>query len=218
MKNLQIAKLLISPSFTSFLAVSTIAVLVQILVGWQLGQKTGIIYEYLLGSQSSAREIEVAKTTFDALNNTVLGNPELNKALFFIFWAFVGLVIYLIVSGISSSIGAMLNTVNEYHSQNIRKGLLAHRITTRIILRLMIFLLLIMFTYVFLSVFLPVSLLSTKIGFVNLATFNGLMYIFLSFFIIVASLHVLVILLRLFMLRLRLYAGDEDILLAKYDS
>jgi len=44
---------------------------------------SGLIYNFLFGSGSSIELIQTSRGTFSAFNNTVFGNPTLNKVLYF---------------------------------------------------------------------------------------------------------------------------------------
>ncbi len=199
---------LVEPSFASF---SCSLLLSVTIIGSAIisnALQSGLIYTLLFGPTSSATQIETAQNTLKAFSETVLGNPTLNKLLFFGFWLLVGLIVYGIVFSIGSTTGGVFAFMQQLHLVKTRKKILKEEFGLRVMLHLIGLILLIFYTVFFIKTLLPFSVLCARItsglGW-NLASIGyfsaGLITLFLS-------LHLYTVLLRFALLRTRLYGSD----------
>jgi len=167
------------------------------------------LYGYLFGSDGSIALIQSANSSLSAITNTVFGNPTLNKVLFFGFWMVVGLCIYVILSTFIKGYEDISDLVHEWGYVHVLRERLAENLLTRIAARLVIVLVGAFFIFFFLRLLLPLSRLCTIVAGGQITSVNGILYALLAFSLLWLSLHIQVILLRLFFLRVRLW-GTAD--------
>jgi hypothetical protein len=185
--------------------VLTIIILVAATVAY--GMKNGLIYELLLGPGSSVQTIESVYPPISAFYQTVFGDPVLNRMLFFIFWVLVGLVALVMVTGIGRGIGQVNRQLHELQYANLRKTQLEESLMQRALLRTIAALFWFGYGVLFLKFFLPFSILAARIGFTEIRSLTGILYLTLGFVILSASLHLHIVFLRLFLLRPRVFGG-----------
>jgi hypothetical protein len=212
MKKLQFAGVLLQPSAASFITILVSALVIIGVSTWTYTLKNGLLYDFLFGSSSSSELIQSSRSTFTAVNQTVLGNPLLNKVMFFVFWMLVGLVVYTIISGFGASINAADQTVHEMQYHNVRRQQFNEQLSTRIIMRSIASLSGFVYLVFFVKLLLPFSVLCSRIGVSDLDTIGGWFYLLGGFLVLALSLHLWIVLGRFFMLRPRLFGGWDDIL------
>ena len=212
MNQSRFTRLLIKPSTASLLTALVLALLVLFVSGFSYASKNNLLYDYLFGSGSSVTLIESSRSTIAVFNETVFGNPTLNKILFFIFWMAVGLIVYVFLSGVGSGISTAEQTLEQtrfVHAQKLRMG---SELGLRVVLRLIALSLLTVFLFLFLKILLPFSLLCARIAAGELGDLMNWLYALLGFIVLVASFHLITILIRFLLLKPRIFGGYEDIL------
>jgi len=127
MKNSKFARLVLTPSTFSFFATVGSSLLILVVAGVSYASNTGLVYDYLFGNNSSSKLIEDSQSTLSLFSTTVFGNPALNKVLFLAFWMVVGLIVYLLISGIGAGASEAEEVIEQskyVHAQSsqIHKG------------------------------------------------------------------------------------------------
>jgi hypothetical protein len=207
MKRLRFTGLLLEPSVSGLIGTIIAALLVLFVTSLAYSIKSGFIYDLLLGPDSSADLIQTSRDTITALTNTVFGNPVLNKVLFFMFWMVIGLVVYLIVSGLGSGINEADKALHELQYANMRRLQLQESFMLRAMLRAITAMVWFAYSILFIKFFLPFSVLSTRVGLNQLNSVTGWGLLLAAFVTLTTSLHLHIVLLRLFCLRPRVFGG-----------
>jgi hypothetical protein len=198
----------LEPTLFSGLATALVACLVMFV---QYFSKFGSysLYGYVFGTDSSIALIQSADSSIKAVTDTVFGNTDLNKVLFFGFWMLVGLCIYVILSSFIKGYEEISDFIHEWGYVHALRKRLAENVLTRIAARAVIAIIGFFFILLFLRFLLPLARLCTIVAGGQLTSLNGILYALLAFSILWLSLHVQVVLLRLFFLRVRLW-GTAD--------
>jgi len=212
MKNLRFARLILQPSFGGLIGIFGLASIIMVGSGFSYASRNGLLYEYLFGSNSSSTFIETSRSTISLFNETVFGNPTLNKILFFVFWMLIGLVVYLILSGIGAGAGEAEQAIEESKFVNAQKGQIQSDLRFKIILRLIALGLIVLFLVLFTKILLPFGILTSRIVAGDLTVASNWFYGLLGFIVLCGSLYIALVLLRFFLLRARVFGGSEDIL------
>lgn len=207
----QRAKLLIllSPSLASALVGGLLSLSLMLVIGlsYQAGQ--GTIYNYLFGKDSSAELIASSQSTLEALNNTILGNSLLNKILYFVFWMTIGLIVYIILYAVMRGTGEAAEDLKETTYANIKRSKLMEDFARKSIVRLAAISGFIVFNIVFLKFLLPFSSLAAQNASEKPFGPGNLVYGLMGFAVLVISFHVEVVLMRLILLRVRIFNQQE---------
>jgi hypothetical protein len=211
MYRLRFTGFLLQPSVSSL--VGAILLTLLILVGSSIAYsaQNGFIYELLLGPGSSTALIETSKGVITTFNETVFGNTLLNKVLFFGFWMCVGLVVYMVVTGVGSGISEADKTVQALQYSNLRRSQLQSSLVLRTLLRIIFVVVWVFYGLVFIKIFMPYSILSTRVGLNELSQPSGWFYILSAIVVLMVSLHLHTVLARLVCLRPRVFGGWDVI-------
>jgi|GEM_PF-977005 len=208
-KQLRFIWAVIQPSLFS----STITVLIcgAILLTAMLsyGTRSGMIYDFLFGPNSSSALIQTSKLSLDNITTKVFGNPLLNKAIFYMFWMFVGLVVYTILSSIIGGVNTVTADVEQSLNVNDTQGENRKTMKFRLTIRLLILTGWALYSVFYIKILLPYGVLASRIGVGDFPAIKGLLYISAGLAVLFISLHLNVILLRLFLLKLRVFSGEE---------
>ncbi len=209
MRHLRYAKHLLTPSLGSLTIVIIAATLILGVANWAYGARSGIIYNYMLGPNSAPDLIESSKSTIAAIDETVFGNPLLNKALFFAFWLLIGIIVYILVTGIGRYFGGLVEYWQQQSYVHSNKEDIKRQFIVRALLRTVALLSLFFYSVFFFNVFLPFSILASRIGFSSLDELGGWVYGGIALLELLLCMHFFVILLRFAALRPRLFGSLE---------
>lgn len=211
MKNLRFARLILQPSLGGILGIIGFSLLLMAVSGFTYVTRNGLFYEYLFGSGSSTTLIETSRSTISLFNETVFGNPFLNKVLFFVFWMVIGLVVYVILSGVGLGASEAGKAVEESHFVHADKQRITSELRSKIILRLIAFGLIVIYLVLFLKILLPFGVLCARILAGNVGQLSSWLYGILGFTVLCGSFYIGMVLIRFFMLRPRIFGGLEDL-------
>lgn len=209
MHRLKLIALMIEPSTFSGIAVFLLASLIIIAANFSYLLRSGLFYDALYGKGSPVDLIQTSRTSFGAINQTVLGNPTLNKVLFFAFWMMIGLFVYATITTFGQSV---VETEEELHSiayVHARKQLIKRNIVLHVAVRLGCLVITLLYTWLFWRLLMPFCILSSRVGLSSLSNVFGWIYLALGITVMVMSLHAFVIMGRLVALRPRIF-GEWD--------
>ncbi|MES2970932.1 MAG: hypothetical protein V4702_01255 [Patescibacteria group bacterium] len=198
---------LIEPSYASFCCAVLLAIAIMGGAIISNSLPNGRLYNLLFGPTSSATQIETAQNTVRAITTTVLGNPTLNKTLFFGFWLLVGLVVYTFVQGFSYYTGGIFAFWEKIHHFPSRKKVLGEQFVLRILLQVIGLLMLLLFSLFFIKILLPFSILCARISAGLWVSWGSFGYFIAGLITMMLSLHLYTILVRFAFLRSRLYGS-----------
>ncbi|HSX53025.1 MAG TPA: hypothetical protein VLF90_01490 [Patescibacteria group bacterium] len=193
------------PSMLSGIIVMVLTPLILLGGTWSQGLGKGLLYDFLFGSNSSAELIQTSKGSFAAFGNTVFGNPLLNKVLFFVFWMLVGLIVYVLLHGFLRGVSTAAEEVEESQYVNADKAHNIKHLEVRAAVRLVVLAAWILYSVVFIKILLPFSVLVVRLSISGQSQGIGWLYALSGVITLILSLHLHVIWLRLFTLRVRVF-------------
>jgi hypothetical protein len=211
MNQSRLARLLIQPTTSGLLTAFGLSLAIMVISGFAYTTRNGLFYDYLFGSGSSVTLIETSRSTIAVFNETVFGNTILNKVLFFVFWMVIGLIVYVILSGIGSGVSTAERSIEEarfVHAQKLKMG---SELGLKVVLHLIGAGLLIMYGFLFFKVLLPFSVLCARIVAGDLKQPINWFYALLGLLVLTATFYLGTILVRFLFLRPRIFGGWEDI-------
>jgi hypothetical protein len=213
MRSLKLPILFCQPSFGSGLAVIFTSVALLVLSNYSYLLRSDLINGTFSPDSSSVDVILATQGTMDTLRHTILGNPTLNKILFFAFWMMIGLFAYVTLAAIWGSVAEANNEAEASHFIHARKKLVQEHMIVAIAMRVGGILALILFGVLFASLLFPFSILAARVGLSSLNTLMGWGYVLLAFAVLALSLHCFVIIGRIIMGRPRMFGGWDSVLL-----
>lgn len=194
----------VEPTFLSGCLVAFGAVLVLLAANASFLIKSGLLYDTLIGQDSSYQYIQSSYSSSETFSSITLGEPIVDKIFYFGFWFFVGLLIYATFSSFSLVVGEASRDVAELHYVNARKEFIAKRVFLRLVMRTSAIVGLLMFSWVMVRLLLPFCVLAVRVAFSEWGL-AGWLWCIMSFLVMVLSLHLYVILLRLLVMRPRVF-------------
>jgi hypothetical protein len=214
MKRLQFTAIILKPSVSSALWTVIFSILILLTAAWSDSTSTGLIYEFLLGPNSSAQLIESSNSTLEALQEAAFGNNVINNVMLFAFWMVIGIGVYLMLMGLTSSYSTADRIIHELHYINHRKQMSEKDFTTRALIRIFVGFIWLIYVVFFFKIIVPFMALCVIVG-TNVLPNEaiGLWYLIIGFAISVISLHLHIVMLRLFLLRPRVINGWDDLLI-----
>lgn len=212
MKNSKIARLILTPSTFSLFATVGCSLFILLAAGFSYASNTGLFYDYLFGSDSSTKLIEESQSTLALFNDTVFGNPLLNKILFLIFWMVVGLVVYLLITGIGAGANSAEEIIEQSKYVHAQTGQIHKEAEIKLAIRLVAIGLLVIFGAVFIKVLLPFSILCARIVASNIHDPLGWLYAVLGFIVLGCSFYLMTVGIRVVALKPRVFGGSEDLI------
>ena len=156
------------------------------------------------GELSSNRFIAWYQVTYDKI---VLSN-SLGAVSLFMFWSVVGLVSYLTVIGLISAFKEANDLKNQSDYVHIDRRKLYREELLRLVLRIIALLMLFVSLQFFMKSVLPWGRELARVGATEQLWFSQALYVASSLVVVAVGVHVLVVLVRLAMLRVRIF-GDQ---------
>jgi hypothetical protein len=212
MNQSRFTRLLIQPSAGGLIGIMGLALIVMLVSGFSYTTRNNLFYEYLFGAGSSVTLIETSRSTVAVFNEIILGNPILNKILFFVFWMVIGLVVYVILSGVGAGVSSAEQAVEEarfVHAQKLRLG---SELGLKVVLHLIGLGLLVIYSIFLFKILLPFGILCARIVSGDLRQPVNWLYAILGLIVLCGTFYLGMILVRFLLLKPRIFGGQEDIL------
>lgn len=197
---------LLAPTFASILFCGSLIILISAGITIQYGK--GGLYALAFGADSPPDFINSAQATYSTYYNNIFGNSVLNSILFFVFWMLIGLVVYVFIILVGKGAKDADEVVHEINYVHIKKDKLIEQLEVRAGVRAAIFIMTGVYTVAFLKTLFPFSLASLQIAAGSLPKLSGVGYGLQGVLALSLSLHIYVVLIRLFLLRLRAFESS----------
>lgn len=147
---------------------------------------------------------------YGQINDTFADSNLVRNIPVMAFWMFVGMLVYFLVTGISGALGNAKGIEDELHYVHIKRKVLLREVYQKTAIRFCTFLFWLLYIQLFFRIIVPYVLAAAHIGGGNIVSLRAIPYMILSFVIMTVALHVHVILLRLVMLRPRVFSQETS--------
>jgi hypothetical protein len=211
MNKIQTIGKMIEPTISSVLAVLTGA---GVVIGSSLvtaNSQNGLLYELVLGGDEFAKQQGSIYEANYLLDTSVFGNAGLNELLYLVFWMVLGIVAYLTVSFIGSSISNTTEGVERLNYVHANRDKILKERLHRIIAHVFVAIGWVIYAVVFTQFIIPFSTMSSLVGVTSLPELGGFGWITLSIVVFSIFAHIHVIFARLLLLRFRIWGGENYI-------
>lgn len=200
---------LIKPS-TASIATSLILTVILVAAGlWYTDLHTGVLFNALtFGSSVSPANISASQTSLTDFNTRVFGNPLLNQILFYAMWLLIGCLVYVLVTAIIALGSESVETVEKMHYVNAKGSQVKRVFLSRLGTRIVAIALEIAYCILFVKLLVPYGVYAVHVGVSQTQILPALAYIGLGTFVLLVSFHIHVVLLRLIVLRTRLFESS----------
>lgn len=147
---------------------------------------------------------------FQTITDNLASNPFVNNAPLFLFWAALGVIVYLFaitVWGVLSKAEALRE---ELDYVNVSRRELLKQAVANLLIRLTCGALWLGYLELFLKIIFPYALAAAHVAAINILSLSSIGYALLGFIILAIAVQVHTVFLRLIWLRLRLLGGLYD--------
>jgi hypothetical protein len=211
MKLSRFIRLMLQPTAGGLLGLVGLTLFIMVFAGLSYTTHHDLFYQYLFGPGSSVELIETSRSTVAVFNETVFGNPALNKILFFAFWMVIGLVVYLIITSFGAGLSIAERAIEELRFVHAERERITSELFARLVLSLIGLGLGIIYTVLLIKILLPFGVLCSRIVAGDPGLISAWGYGLLGFVVLSCSLYFGMILLRFLMLRPRIFGSVEDV-------
>lgn len=174
-----------------------------------------LLNEYFFGPNGLVTILGDAPDVVTALTNSLLAKPFMYNALVFVVAILIGLIVYLVLQGITYVLAGLLGGVADMQEADEKsKKIIGVEFGTRIGVRVVTLIGWFVYWVFFIKILVPFCIFSTYIAINNFLMPQNWLYGLIAFTLLIAGLHMHVIFMRFLLLRPRLY-GFRNVILAE---
>jgi len=192
--------ILLRPSwFSGIVAIVTTAVIIGSTIFLTHFEGSSIQLDYIK-YQSGAQP-----DAYQNVNNSLLNNQLISNLPLLLFWALIGVVVYLFAVNIFTAIRHTAELKSELEYANIDRHELLWKAGAHLLIRVVMLIVWIIYINIFFNQILPYCLAVTLAGLSQIASFQGVGYILLASLVMLGAIHLHAIMLRLLLLKPRVF-------------
>jgi len=204
MRRGQLTALVIQPSFFSGIVTFACSALLLGAANWPSLMDQPLLHDYFLGDNGVVTLLKTSNSEGSSPLSAVFSQNSLNNSIMLIAALIIGLVVLFV-----------LEAIRRYRENAV--PISRHEGRVRFGTRLLVGFLWLAFALVTLKVILPFCILASNVGVKLLWQSQSVAYIAFGVALLWACLHLHVIFMRLFVLRVRVFGGEEAIMQAELD-
>lgn|GEM_PF-1266804 len=199
--------ILLNPSWLSGLvaAIASLAVMMTTVIALHFpGSSLQLLLDDHKGS--AAPSLSTGSLT---VSNNFSSNQLISDIPLFVLWGCVGLLVYSLIISIANALGGVGELMVELNFTHVRRWRLLGQELSRLLIRIVVLVGWVLFTEITIHTILPYVIALTQFASGAVGIVNTVLDTFLAFVVLTVCLHLHVILLRLLMLKPRLF-GQTD--------
>lgn len=189
-----------TPSWLSAFLCVVLALATTILVAVATTYKSSSLRIDLINYHSSTGVYQAANSKL--FTNTFIANLPLIA-----FWTIVGFVVYLFTINIIRAISSTAELKDELEYVNVDRHSLIWSAVEQLLVHLLVLVVWVGYIVLFVQKILPYCMNLANIGATQISSVSGIFYLIASFAILTIALHVQVVMLRLLLLRPRVFSS-----------
>ena len=192
--------ILIMPSWLSGIIdviIGLVVVIGTIFLSRYQGSSVRVDYlNYLSGNQSQL---------YKDVNTGILSNQFVSNLPLILFWGLIGIIVYLFATNIFAAVRNTAQLRSELEYANVDRHSLLVQAGQHLVIRIVVLVAWILYIRFFFYHVLPYCIAATLAGLSQVTTPLGIGYIVLAFVVMIVALHIHTIMLRLLLLKPRLF-------------
>jgi hypothetical protein len=158
----------------------------------------------------SGAEKEAVIEDYNYINDDLERNIIIDRAPVMVFWMFVGTLVYFMVTGVSGAVAGARSLERELGYVHVRSKELLRHVYIKSAIRFCVLGVWLGFIMLFFRLLLPYCLAAAHVGAGNVTSVTGVFYIVLAIIVLTISFHIHVVMLRLVVLRPRLFSQETS--------
>jgi len=206
----RLAGMLLGPSLLSSTVSLLLSSTILVVAGWSYVKPDSGLYDYLFGPYGLTTILQNSSNALTAVNGALSGSTAYNVAVAVVA-LFVGLLVYVFLGGINrikDKTASARDEVEFISDKNLKKQA-EHRAEIRFGFRLATLAVWIVYLILFARVIVPACLLVSRLDATHyILTWRNIAASLAGLGLLLVAMHVHVILMRLLVLRPRLFGGD----------
>jgi len=145
---------------------------------------------------------------YQAITAHIAQNQVISNLPLFLFWAALGVVVYLLAASLWSGLASAEELREEMDYVNAPRQWILRTILIHLTIRLMVLVLWVIYLQVFLKILLPYVLAAAHVAATSSLSFSGIGFALLALAVGFLAVHVHTVLLRLLLLKVRVFGND----------
>ena len=204
--------LLLRPSLFSSILCGGFAVGVVIVSNWSGVIKNLLFYDYFFGNDGLVTTLQNTKGSGSAISQALASKSLGHNAAIVFGTIAAGIAAYFAIRLIIQLIGSIMMTLKEIHAVDTpAKHIIEHELEQRVLVRTLVALVWAAYLFIYIKVILPFCILASEVGFSQKSKLSeAIGYILFAFVLLFLASHLQVIMMRLFLLKVRVF-GHPDI-------
>lgn len=166
-----------------------------------------LLTNILIGSDASVSLTTTAQTDISGTISQIFGNELLGRTVVFAVWAFIGLMVLTLISGVQTGLRQMREAREEMQYVNQDRNLFKHTLQQRLLFRCGLALAWGLYAFMYLQFCIPFYVASSHIALSGQATATDYAYAFLGAALLLVATHFHVVFARLFRGHVRVWGG-----------
>jgi hypothetical protein len=204
---------LLRPSLFSSTALTIIGLIVLGSANWPYVAEKLLFYDYFFGPDGLVTAIQDSPNGSTAIVDTLLSKSFAYNIAIVLGALAAGAVVFVVLQILSRLIVNAGNVYQDMHAvDSLSKHTVERELGRRIGIRMVILAVWLAYLLVSVKVITPFCVFTVQVGLKALWAWEGYVYLLFGFFMFYLCLHLHVILARLFLLRPRVFGGEDAIL------
>jgi hypothetical protein len=198
----QLFRILLTPSWLSGIFDVCLTLVVCLgTMGLAWYQSSSLRLDYL------SYQADKISSTYQRINTNLSANSFISNLPLLLFWSFVGLVVYIFVTNIFSVIHATAELNTELHYVHVNQKTMLRTATMHLLIRFAVLAVWVLYILFFIHHILPYCIAASLIGISHESLILCIGYVLLGVSVLAVALHLHTILLRLLLLRPRVFSS-----------
>jgi hypothetical protein len=204
--------LLLRPSLLSSIVCGSFAVGVILASNWSNVLKNLSFYNYFFGKDGLVTTLQNTKGSGSAISQALTSKSLAHNATILLGAIAVGIAGYVIIRLIIKLISSASMTIKEMQAVDTpAKRVVERELEQRVMIRLLVAVAWTAYLFIYIKVILPFCILASEVGFDQKSMLSeAIGYLLFAFVLLFLASHLQVIIMRLFLLKVRVF-GNPDI-------
>ena len=205
--------LLLRPSLFSGVVCALVAIIVPIVVNWSVVLKNTTFYNYFTGPDGLVTELRHTPGTPVTVNDILASKSLGHNASIFVGALAAGVAVFIAVRIVVHLISSVSMTLKEINAVDTpAKHIVEREMERRFVIRIIVAAIWVLYILISIKAILPSAILASQNGFDEVPVSTGIYDTLFAGSLLFFALHFHVIMLRLLVLKPRVFGGEDAVL------
>ena len=216
MQQRRIVTFLLRPSSSEAVALLLLSVIFIALTSWSAITHSPLFFDMFFGDTGIVSNLNKASDTINEYISGFSAHPALYYVVLALIAVIVGLSVFVVMQSVTGGVSAFSHFLNDIHSTTEEnRKIYEKEVELRAVIRLLVFIIWIIATVASVTWAFPKAIELSQTGAIALPDTGGIWRVALSVAIVFGLLHAQIVLLRLFLLRPRVFGLEDSVALER---